>query len=298
MGDTARVDAGSGGAASPPVPKPPARVGGHERVLQPPRGLELNVRELVQERELLGFLTWRNVQVRYKQSLAGPGWAIVQPLLGMLIFAVVFGRFAKLPNDGIPYPVFYFTAFLIWTYVSTSITTAATSVSENAEMVSKVYFPRIFLPLAATLAGLLDLAIGTAVGIPLFLAYDVDLDFRLLLAFGPVLIAALATSGVGLFLSALNARYRDVRFAVPFLIQAGLFASPVAYSSSILPEGVQRLYGLNPIAGAIEGFRWCVTGQGAVTLSMVGLSFAVAVVTFIAGVTFFQRTDATIADVV
>jgi lipopolysaccharide transport system permease protein len=275
MGDTARV-----------------------RVVQPPQGLELNLRELLQERELLWFLTWRNVQVRYKQSLAGPGWAIFQPLLGMVIFAVIFGRFAKLPNDGIPYPVFYLTAFLIWTYVSTSITTAATSISENADMVSKVYFPRIFLPLAATFAGLLDLAVGTAVGIPLFLAYEADLDFRFLLAVGPVLIAVLATSGLGLFLAALNARYRDVRFAVPFLIQAGLFASPVAYSSSILPDDVQRLYGLNPIAGAIEGFRWCVTGEGAATLSMVALSFAVAVVLFIAGVAFFQRKDATIADVV
>ena len=275
-----------------------ARAGGYERVLEPPRGLELNLRDLVRERELLAFLTWRNVQVRYKQSLAGPGWAIVQPLLGMVIFAVVFGRFAKLPNDGIPYPVFYLTAFLIWTYVSTSVTTAATSISENAQMVSKVYFPRIFLPLAATLAGILDLAIGTAVGIPLFLAYGADIDFRLLLAVGPVLIAVLTASGVGLFLGALNARYRDVRFAVPFLIQAGLFASPVAYSSSILPDDLQNLYGLNPIAGAIEGFRWCVTGQGAATLSMVGLSFAVALLTFIAGGTFFQRTDANLADVV
>jgi lipopolysaccharide transport system permease protein len=275
-----------------------ARAGGYERVLEPPRGLELHLRDLVQERELLAFLTWRNVQVRYKQSLAGPGWAIVQPVLGMVIFAVVFGRFAKLPNDGIPYPVFYLTAFLIWTYVSTSVTTAATSISENAQMVSKVYFPRVFLPLAATLAGILDLAIGTAVGIPLFLAYGVDIDFRLLLALGPVLIAVLTASGVGLFLGALNARYRDVRFAVPFLIQAGLFASPVAYSSSILPDDLQTLYGLNPIAGAIEGFRWCVTGQGAATLSMVGLSFAVALLTFIAGGTFFQRTDANLADVV
>jgi lipopolysaccharide transport system permease protein len=275
-----------------------ARAGGYERVLEPPRGLELHLRDLVQERELLAFLTWRNVQVRYKQSLAGPGWAIVQPVLGMVIFAVVFGRFAKLPNDGIPYPVFYLTAFLIWTYVSTSVTPAATSISENAQMVSKVYFPRVFLPLAATLAGILDLAIGTAVGIPLFLAYGVDIDFRLLLALGPVLIAVLTASGVGLFLGALNARYRDVRFAVPFLIQAGLFASPVAYSSSILPDDLQTLYGLNPIAGAIEGFRWCVTGQGAATLSMVGLSFAVALLTFIAGGTFFQRTDANLADVV
>src|SRR5215208_4620045 len=227
-----------------------AQAGGYERVLEPPRGLELNLRDLIQERELLAFLTWRNVQVRYKQSLAGPGWAIVQPVLGMVIFAVVFGRFAKLPNDGIPYPVFYLTAFLIWTYVSTSITTAATSISENAEMVSKVYFPRVFLPLA----GILDLAIGTAVGIPLFLAYGVDIDFRILLALGPVLIAVLTASGVGLFLGALNARYRDVRFIVPFLLQAGLFASPVAYSSSILPDDLQNLYGLNPIAGAIEGF--------------------------------------------
>ena len=270
----------------------------HQKVIRPPKGLELNLRELFRERELLGFLTWRNVQIRYKQSLAGPGWAIFQPALGMVIFTVVFGRYADLPADGIPYPVFYFTAFVIWTYVATTLTTAAGSIAESASLVSKVYFPRIFLPLAAGLAGVVDLAIGAVVGIPLYLGYEVDLGPRALLAVGPVLIAVLATAGVGMFLGALNAKYRDVRFVVPFLVQAGLFASPVAFSSSIVPDHLHTLYGLNPIAGAIESFRWCVTGEGAATLSMVGVSAGAAVVMFFAGAAYFQRTDASLADVV
>jgi lipopolysaccharide transport system permease protein len=270
----------------------------YTRVIEPPRGLEFNLRELVRERELLGFLTWRNVQVRYKQSLAGPGWAIFQPLLGMLIFTVVFGRYADLPSDGIEYPVFYFTAFVIWTYVATALVTASGSIAENASLVSKVYFPRIFLPLAAGLAGVVDLAIGALVGIPLYLAYGVDFDPRMLLAVGPVLIAVFATCGAGMFLGALNAKYRDVRFIVPFLVQAGLFASPVAFSSSIVPDHLHTLYGLNPFAGAIEGFRWCITGEGAATLSMVGVSAVSALVILLVGAVYFQRTDTSLADVV
>ena len=269
------------------------------RIIEPPRGIELNLAELVRERELLGFLSWRNVQIRYKQSLAGPGWAVFQPLLGMLIFSLVFGRYAKLPNNGIPYPVFYLSAFLIWTYVTSSLTSASGSVADNAALVSKVYFPRVFLPLSSALAGLLDVAVGTVVAIPLFLAYGVDIGWQFLLIPGPVLIAFLAVAGAGLFLGGLNALYRDVRLAVPFLLQAGLFISPVAFSSSILPDNLHTLYGLNPIAGAIEGFRWCVTGgEGAATVPMVAVSAATAVALFVAGMAYFQRVDRTIADVV
>jgi lipopolysaccharide transport system permease protein len=267
-------------------------------VIEPARGLELNLRELIAERELLAFLTWRNIQVRYKQSLAGPGWAVIQPLLGMLIFTVVFGHYADLPNDGIPYPVFYLAGFLIWTYVANTLTMAAGSVAESAAMVSKVYFPRIFLPVAAALAGLLDLAVGVVLGMVLFLVYDTDLGLRTLLAVGPILIAAFATCGAGLILGGLNARYRDVRLLVPFLIQIGLFTSPVAFSSSIIPDDLHAWYGLNPIAGAIEGFRWCITGEGAATLPMVAVSAGVALVLFVAGAAFFQRLDASLADVV
>ena len=270
----------------------------YHRVVEPPRGVELNLRELFRERELLAFLTWRNLQVRYKQSLAGPGWAILQPVIGMLIFWVVFGRYAKLPNDGIPYPVFYLSAFMIWSYVGASLTLAAGSVADNAAMVSKVYFPRIFLPLSAGLAGLVDIAVSAIVAIPIFLAYGVDLEFRALLSLGPIAIAVLATCGAGVFLGGLNAKYRDVRFAVPFLVQVGLFTSPVAFSSSIVPDHLHTLYGLNPIAGAIEGFRWCVTGEGAATLEMVAVSAATALALFVAGMAYFQRADTSIADIV
>ena len=271
---------------------------GYERVIEPPRGLELNLRELARERELLGFLTKRNIQVRYKQSVAGPGWAVLQPALSMLLFTLVFGRLAKLPNDGIPYPVFYYTGFVIWAYVASAVTMASGSIVENAPMVSKIYFPRIFLPLGAGLAGLLDVAIASLVGLPLLLAYGVDFGLHMLLVPVPILIAALATTGAGVFLGGLNARYRDVRLAVPFAIQIGLFTSPVAFSSSMLPDDLETLYGLNPVAGAIEGFRWCMTGEGAATPAMVAISFATSVLIFLFGIAFFQRTDASIADVV
>jgi lipopolysaccharide transport system permease protein len=260
--------------------------------------VELGLPDLLEERELLGFFTWRNVSVRYKQSLAGPGWAILQPLLSMILFTLVFGNLAELPNDGIPYPVFYLTAFILWIYFATTVTLGSNSIVENQALVSKVYFPRIFLPMAAALAGLIDLAVATVVAIPLVLAYGADLDLRTLLLVGPVVVAVLAGAGIALFLGALNARYRDVRFIVPFLVQAGLFASPVAFSSSVIPDHLQTLYGLNPMAGAIEGFRWCVTGGGGATLSMFLVSAASASVMFVLGVLYFQRSDTSIADVV
>jgi lipopolysaccharide transport system permease protein len=270
----------------------------YARTIRPPRGVELGVRDLVEERELLGFFTWRNVSVRYKQSLAGPGWAILQPLLSMIIFTIVFGNLAELPSDGIPYPVFYLTAFVLWFYFATTVTLGSNSIVENQALVSKVYFPRIFLPMAAALAGVIDLAVATVVAVPIVLAYGADLDFRSLLLVGPVLVAVLAGAGISLFLGALYARYRDVRFVVPFVVQAGLFVSPVAFSSSVIPDHLQTLYGLNPMAGAIEGFRWCVTGAGAATLSMFLVSAASASIMFILGVLYFQRADTSIADVV
>jgi lipopolysaccharide transport system permease protein len=238
------------------------------------------------------------VSVRYKQSLAGPGWAILQPLLSMVIFTIVFGNLAQLPNDGIPYPVFYFTAFVVWTYFANAVALGSASIVENQALVSKVYFPRIFLPMAAALAGLVDLAIAMLIGLPLVLAYGADLGVRTLLFFGPVLVAVLAGTGLALILGALNARFRDVRLIVPFFVQAGLYLSPVAFSSSVLPEGLHTLYGLNPMAGAIEGLRWCVTGGGGATLPMFLVSAATASVLFVLGLLYFQRSDTSIADVV
>jgi homopolymeric O-antigen transport system permease protein len=270
----------------------------YSRTIRPARGVELDLRELWDERELLGFFIWRNVSVRYKQSLAGPGWAILQPLLSMVIFTIVFGNLAQLPNDGIPYPVFYFTAFVVWTYFANAVALGSASIVENQALVSKVYFPRIFLPMAAALAGLVDLAIAMLIALPLVLAYGADLGMRTLLFFGPVLVAVLAGTGLALILGALNARFRDVRLIVPFFVQAGLYASPVAFSSSIIPEGLHTLYGLNPMAGAIEGLRWCATGGGGVTLPMFLVSAATACVLFVLGVLYFQRSDTSIADVV
>jgi lipopolysaccharide transport system permease protein len=272
--------------------------GSFSRTIRPPRGIELELRELWQQRELLGFFVWRNVSVRYKQSLAGPGWAILQPLVSMVIFTVVFGNLAGLPNDGIPYPVFYFTAFIVWTYFANAVTLGSSSIVENQAIVSKVYFPRIFLPTGAALAGLIDLAIAALIAVPLMLAYGVEVEPRILLFPAPVLVATLAGTGLALILGALNARYRDVRLIVPFLVQIGLYTSPVAFSSSVIPSGLHTLYGLNPMAGAIDGLRWCVTGSGGVTMPMFLVSAATASVLLIVGVGYFQRADTSIADVV
>lgn len=263
-----------------------------------PRGLELNLAELLRERELLAFFAWRNIQIRYKQSIAGPGWAIINPLLNMLVFTVVFGRYAKLPSDGVPYPVFYIVAFVLWTYFGTSVAMGAVLLADNSALVSKVYFPRIFLPVSAAVSGLVDLAIATAITIPLMLVYGVAIRPRFLLLIGPVAVAAFAVAGASMFFSALNAKYRDVRFIVPVIIQVGLFASPVAYSSSIVPQNLHTLYGINPMAGAIEGARWCVAGRSGVTIAMFAVSALSALAMFVVGFLYFQRVDANIADII
>jgi lipopolysaccharide transport system permease protein len=211
---------------------------------------------------------------------------------------VVFGNLAHLPNDGIPYPVFYFTAFVVWTYFANAVTLGSSSIVENQALVSKVYFPRIFLPMGAALSGLVDMGIAMMLALPLVLAYGADLGFRTLLVVAPMLVAVLAGTGLALFLAALNARFRDVRLIVPFFVQAGLYTSPVAFSSSAIPRHLHTLYGLNPMAGAIDGFRWCVTGRGGVTLSMFLVSVGSALALFAFGVVYFQRSDASIADVV
>jgi len=265
--------------------------------IEPPRGLfRLRLAELWAYRELLYFFVWRDVKVRYKQTAVGVLWVVLQPLLTMAVFTLFFGRLAKLPSEGLPYPVFYFAALVPWTYFSYALQNATNVVVENQHMITKVFFPRLVLPLSSVLSGLVDFAIGFAVllGVALYYGIRAALSDALLPLF--LLLAVLTALGVGLWLSALNALYRDVRYVIPFLLQFWMFASPVAYPSSLVPARWRWVYGLNPMAGVIDGFRWSLTGHGhAPDSSLLVSVFAVLVMLF-GGLVFFQRMEGTVAD--
>jgi len=265
--------------------------------IEPPCGLlELRLAEVWAYRELLYFFVWRDVKIRYKQTAIGVLWVILQPVLNMLVFTLFFGRLAKLPSDGLPYPVFYFAALIPWTYFAYALQTTTSVVVDNQHLITKVYFPRLILPLSTALSGLVDFSIGFAVLAVLTFVYRVRPTLAALWL--PVLLfLAFATAlGVGLWLSALNALYRDVRYVIPFLIQFWMFASPVAYPSTLVPARWRWLYGLNPMAGVIDGFRWAITGHGQPpSLLLLASSFAVVLVLF-AGIIFFNRMESTVAD--
>lgn len=265
--------------------------------IEPPRGLfHLRLAELWAYRELLYFFVWRDIKIRYKQTAVGVLWVILQPLLTMAVFTLFFGRLAKLPSEGLPYPVFYFAALVPWMYFNYALQGATNVVVENQRMITKVYFPRLVLPLSSVLSGLVDFAIGFAVmiGVTLYYGMRPGAQSALLPLF--LLLAILTALGVGLWLSALNALYRDVKYVMPFLLQFWMFASPVAYPSSLVPARWRWLYGLNPMAGVIDGFRWALTGHGqAPTASLLVSSVAVVLILF-GGLIFFQRMEGTVAD--
>jgi lipopolysaccharide transport system permease protein len=267
--------------------------------IRPPHGWwELNLRELWQFRELVYFFVWRDIKVRYKQTAIGAAWAVLQPALAMVVFALFFGKLAHLPTEGLPILVFYYCGLLPWMYFSNSLTNATAAIVQNQNVITKVYFPRLALPISAVVAGLLDFAIGMALLVPLFFNYHIRPGASLLLFPVFLLLAILTALGVGLWLSAMNAIYRDVRYVVPFLVQFWLFASPVAYASSIVPEKWRWLYGLNPMAGIIEGFRWSLTGQGMPPGRMILVSTAIVLCVVVTGLVYFQKMETTVADVV
>jgi len=268
-------------------------------VIRPPQGwLELNLAELWAYRELLYFFVWRDVKVRYKQTLVGAGWAVLQPLLAMAVFTLFFGKLAKIPSDGLPYPIFYFCALLPWMYFANSLTTATNAVVDQQRVITKVFFPRVLLPMSAVLTALLDLGIGFLLLLAMLAYYGIAPGLALLWLPLFILLALATALGVGLWLSALNALYRDVRYVVPFLVQVWMFASPVVYPASLVPAEWRWLYGLNPMAGVIEGFRWAVTGSGEVPGATLLASAAAVLVILISGLVYFQRMESTIADVV
>ena len=267
--------------------------------IAPRRGwLDLQLRELWSFRELLYFFVWRDVKVRYKQTAIGAAWAVLQPFLTMVVFSLFFGALAKIPSNGLPYPIFYYCALLPWLYFAGALQNATNTVVEQQRVITKVYFPRILLPMAAVCSGLVDFAIGFLVFVAMMIYYGIFPGAAILVLLPLLLLAVLTALACGLWLSALNAMYRDVRYIVPFLVQFWMFASPVAYPASLVPERWRWLYGLNPMAGVIEGFRWALTGQGQPPGVMLAASAAVVLVLLIGGLIFFQRAEGTLADVV
>lgn len=257
----------------------------------------LKLGELWDYRDLAWLLAWRDVRVRYRQTVLGVGWAVLQPLVTILVFSLVFGRLAKVPSDGAPYPVFTFSALLPWILFSGALTRAASSLVSNAALLTKVYFPRLVLPLGSVLTSLVDFAISLVVLLGLMAWYHIVPGPAVLLI--PLLVAytVVAAWAVGIWMAALNVRYRDVNFALPFLVQIGLFVSPVVYSASLVPASVRILYDLNPMTLVIQGFRWALLGASAPS-SLMFISIPLVALLLVSGVFYFRRTERFFADII
>jgi lipopolysaccharide transport system permease protein len=267
-------------------------------VIEPPHGWQaLELGDLWKYRELLYFLTWRDIKVRYKQTVLGASWAILQPLLTMVVFSIIFGQLAKLPSEGIPYPIFTFTGLLPWQLFAFALTNSSNSLVGSQNLVSKIYFPRLVIPIASVLPGLVDFAISFVVLLAMMVFYRIPLTVRVLAL--PVFLAlALASAiAVGLWLSAMNVRYRDIRYVVPFLTLFWQYATPVAYSSSLIPTKWRLLYGLNPMTGVVEGFRWALLGTGDVG-GLLWVSVIIIILLLVSGLVYFKRMETSFADVI
>ncbi len=267
--------------------------------IEPSHGwVSLQLRALWEYRELLYFLAWRDIKVRYKQTVLGAAWAIIQPLTTMVIFTIIFGKLAKIPSDGIPYPIFSFCALLPWNYFAGAFGRSSGSLVGSAHLISKVYFPRLVIPISSLLSGLLDFAIAFLVLIGLMFWYGIVPTVAILWLPAFLLMAVATALGVGLWLGALNVQYRDVGYLVPFLSQIWMYATPVVYPSSLIPERWRLLYGLNPMAGVVEGFRWALLGRGMGPGPMLAISILVTVLLLISGAYYFRRMEKTFADIV
>jgi lipopolysaccharide transport system permease protein len=267
--------------------------------IAPRRGwLALDLAELWTYRELLYFFVWRDIKVRYKQTVIGAAWAVLQPLMTMLVFSLFFGKLAKIPSQGLPYPIFYYCALLPWMYFSTAMQGATNIVVDHQRVITKIYFPRVVLPIAAISSGLLDFAISFVALLGMMVYYHMMPTRAVIWLPAFTLLAILTALGVGLWLSALNALYRDVRYVVPFLVQFWMFASPVVYPSSLVPEKWRLLYGLNPMAGVIEGFRWALTGHGQPPGILLAASSAAVILLVLSGLVYYHAVEGSMADVV
>lgn len=258
----------------------------------------LNLSELWQYRELLYFLSWRDVKVRYKQTVLGVLWAILQPFFTMLVFSIFFGKLAKVPSDGIPYPIFAFAALVPWTLFANALTQSSNSLVQSANLIKKVYFPRLVIPIASVLAGTVDFLFALIVLLGMMLFYGIVPTANIVWLPVFLLLTCGTALAVGLWLSALNVKFRDVRYTIPFLTQFWLFATPIAYPSSLLSEPWRTLYGLNPMAGVVEGFRWALLGAETAPGPLVIVSVGTMLAMLMAGLAFFRRVEKTFADIV
>jgi lipopolysaccharide transport system permease protein len=268
-------------------------------VIQPARGWgSLNLRELWEHRELVYFLIWRDIKVRYKQTALGAGWAVLQPLLTMLIFSLFFGRLAKVPSDGVPYPLFSFVALIPWMFFSNALTLSSNSLVHNANLLTKVYFPRLAIPIATVVGGVVDFVLGFLVMLGLLAWYGIVPTINVVFLPMFLLLALVTSLGVSLWLAAVNVQFRDVRYTIPFLTQFWMFATPIVYPSSLLSEPWRTVYALNPMVGVVEGFRWALLGVDTAPGLMVAASSVVAVILLVSGAFYFRRMERTFADVV
>jgi len=271
----------------------------HLRIQASKGWVPLQLRELWDYRELLYFLTWRDVKVRYKQTVLGASWAILQPFLTMIVFSLFFGGLAKIPSDGVPYPIFSYAALVPWTFFSTGLLNSSNSLVGSSNLITKVYFPRLTIPIGTILSGGVDFLIAFAVLLVMMIFFGIPITARVIVLPFFVALAFVTALGVGLWLSAMNVQFRDVRYVVPFLTQFWMFATPIAYPSSLIKnEFLRALYALNPMTGVVEGFRWALLGTNNAPGLLVLISSAIAVLLLIGGLFYFRRMEKTFADVV
>lgn len=272
-------------------------------VIQPSRGwAALNLRAVWEYRELLYFLVWRDIKVRYKQTALGVAWIVLQPVVSMVIFSLLFGQLLNVPSGDVPYPIFAYAALLPWNYFAGALTRSSQSLVGSAHLITKVYFPRLIIPISGVLSGLVDFAIAFLVLIGLMVFYGITPTLAVLLLPAFLLLAVLTALGFGLWLGALNVRFRDVNYLVPFLVQIWMYLTPVIYGSTLIPERFRFLLALNPMTGVVEGFRWALLGERLAETQSPGLLFLISigitVVVLVSGAVFFRRTERTFADII
>lgn len=267
--------------------------------IEPSKGwVSLNIKEIWQYRELLFFLAWRDVKVKYKQTIMGATWAIIQPFFTMVVFSLFFGKLAKIPSDGVPYPIFSFAALVPWTYFSNSLNQSTNSIVGSANLIKRVYFPRLILPISNVLPGLLDFAIAFAVLIIMMIYFNIYPTWKVVFLPFLLILALVTALGVGLWFTSMNVKFRDVRYIVPFLTQFWLFATPIAYPSTLLSEPWRTIYGINPMVGVVEGFRWALIGTDTKPGFIIIVSSLISITIFLTGIYYFRKTEKNFADIV
>jgi len=267
--------------------------------IEPSKGWRtLNLRELWEYRELLYFLAWRDIKVRYKQTVLGAAWAIMQPFFAMVVFSIFFGRIAKIPSDNLPYPIFSFAALVPWTFFATALTSSSESLVSSSNLIKKIYFPRLAMPIASVVVGVVDFILAFIVLLGMMWYFHISPTGNVIFLPLLLLLALVTALGVGLWLSTLNVQFRDVRYTIPFLLQLWLFATPIVYPSSLLSEPWRTILGINPMAGVVEGFRWALLGTDTSPGSMIFVSSLMSLFLLLSGAFYFRRMEKSFADVV